>query len=42
MGDKRGTYRILVGKPMETDHLEDLGVDGNETSCSITHGIFLD
>jgi len=26
----------------ETDHLEDLGVDGNETSCSITHGIFLD
>jgi len=29
-------------KPTETDHLKDLGVDGNETSCSITRGIFLD
>ena len=28
MGDRRGAYRVLVGKPRERDHLEDLGVDG--------------
>ena len=27
MGERRGVYRVLVGKP-ETDHLEDPGVDG--------------
>jgi hypothetical protein len=28
MGDKRGTYRILLGKPEGRNHLKDLGVDG--------------
>jgi hypothetical protein len=28
MGEGRGAYRILVGKPEERNHLEDLGVDG--------------
>jgi len=28
MGDKRGIYRILVGRPEERDNLEDLGIDG--------------
>jgi hypothetical protein len=27
MGERRGAYRVLVGKP-EGDHLEDPGVDG--------------
>jgi len=27
MGERRGVYRVLVGKP-ERDQLEDLGVDG--------------
>jgi len=27
VGDRRGVYRVLVGKP-ERDYLEDLGVDG--------------
>jgi len=26
-GERRGTYRVLVGKP-ETDHLEDTGIAG--------------
>jgi hypothetical protein len=38
----KNLYRVLMRKPKETDHLEDLGVDGNETSCSVTHRIFLD
>ena len=28
MGDRRGVYRILVGKPEGKNHLEDAGVDG--------------
>ena len=28
MGDRRGAYRVLVGKPREGDHLKDLDVDG--------------
>jgi hypothetical protein len=28
MGEKRDKYRALVDKPVEQDHLEDLGVDG--------------
>jgi hypothetical protein len=28
MGEKRGAYRILVGRPEEGDHLGDPGVDG--------------
>jgi len=28
MGEKRGVYRVLVGKPKENNHLEDLSVDG--------------
>jgi hypothetical protein len=28
IGERRGTYMVLVGKPEETDHLEDVGVDG--------------
>jgi hypothetical protein len=27
-GDRRGAYRVLVGKPEERDYLEDIGVDG--------------
>ena len=27
MGERRGVYRILVGNPEGTDHLEDPGVD---------------
>jgi len=27
-GEARGVYRVLVGKPGERDHWEDLGVDG--------------
>jgi len=28
MGERRGVYGVLVGKPEERDHLEDPGVDG--------------
>ena len=28
MGERRGVYRVLVGKPRERDHLGDPGVDG--------------
>jgi hypothetical protein len=28
MGERRGVYRVLVGKPKEGDHLEDPGIDG--------------
>jgi len=28
MGERRGVYRVLVGKPEERDHLEDPGVYG--------------
>jgi hypothetical protein len=28
MGERRGTYRALVGKPEGRNHLEDPGVDG--------------
>jgi hypothetical protein len=28
MGDRRGAYRVLVGRPEERAHLKDLGVDG--------------
>ena len=28
MGEERGVYRILVGKPEEKNHWGDLGVDG--------------
>ena len=27
MGESRGVYRVLVGKPEERDHLGDPGVD---------------
>jgi hypothetical protein len=27
-GERRGVYRVLVGKPRERDHLGDLGLDG--------------
>ena len=30
MGERRGVYRLLVGKPEERDHLEDPGVDGRK------------
>jgi len=26
--ERRGTYKVLVRKPEERDHLEDVGVDG--------------
>jgi hypothetical protein len=28
MGERKGIYRVLVGKPEEKNHLEDPGVDG--------------
>ena len=28
MGERRGVYRVLVGKREERDHLEDTGIDG--------------
>jgi hypothetical protein len=28
MGERRGVYRVLVGKPEGKKHLEDPGVDG--------------
>ena len=28
MGEERGVYRVLVGKPVERDHWGDLGVEG--------------
>jgi len=28
MGERRGAYRVLVGKPVGKNHLEDLGIDG--------------
>jgi hypothetical protein len=28
MGERRGAYRALVGKPEGRNHLEDRGVDG--------------
>ena len=28
MGEERGVYRVLVGKPEGRDHWGDLGVDG--------------
>jgi hypothetical protein len=30
MGERKGTYRVLVRKP-KTDHLENLGIDGRIT-----------
>jgi hypothetical protein len=27
MGERRGVYRVLVGKPEEGDHLEDQSID---------------
>jgi len=27
-GERRGVYRVLVGKPEERDHLKDPGIDG--------------
>ena len=28
MGERRGAYRVLVGKPEGKNHLEDPGLDG--------------
>jgi hypothetical protein len=28
MGDRRGAYKVSVGRPKEKNHLEDLGIDG--------------
>jgi len=28
MEERRGVYRVLVGKPEGKNHLEDLGIDG--------------
>jgi hypothetical protein len=28
MGERRGAYRVSVGKPKRKNHLEDLDVDG--------------
>jgi len=29
IGERRSVYRVLVGKPEEIDHLEDLGLSGS-------------
>jgi hypothetical protein len=29
MGERRGLYRVMVGKPEERDHLGDPGLDGS-------------
>jgi hypothetical protein len=29
MGERRGAYRVLVGKPGGKSHLEDVGIDGS-------------
>ena len=29
-GETRGAYRVWVGKPEESDYLEELGVDGRK------------
>jgi hypothetical protein len=29
MGESRGVYRVLVGKPEGNSHLEDPGIDGS-------------
>jgi hypothetical protein len=29
VGDRRGAYRVLVGKPEGKNHLEDPGLDGS-------------
>jgi hypothetical protein len=34
-GEKRNAYMVLVGKPKEVDHLEDLDVDGKIISICI-------
>jgi hypothetical protein len=34
-GERRGTFKVLVGKPEETDHLEEAGVDGRTILKSI-------
>jgi hypothetical protein len=28
MGERKGVYRVLVGKPERRNHLEDTGLDG--------------
>jgi hypothetical protein len=28
IGEKKGAYRVLVGKPERREHWDDLGVDG--------------
>ena len=28
MGERRGIYRVMVGKPDDREHLEDPGIDG--------------
>ena len=35
MGKRRGPYRILVWKPGERDHLENLGGDGSVIFCKL-------
>jgi hypothetical protein len=29
VGERRGVYRLLVGKPEGKNHLEELGIDGS-------------
>ena len=35
MGERRGVYRVLVGKPEGKGHLEDPGIDGRIIRCII-------
>ena len=45
MGERRGVYSVLVGKPGGRNHLEDPGVDGRIISrriirkCDGGHGV---
>jgi hypothetical protein len=35
MGDRRGAYRVLWGNMRERDHLEDLGVGGDNIKMDL-------
>jgi hypothetical protein len=41
MGDRRGVYKVLVGKSETKDHLGDPGLDGSSGSGIWGHGLDL-
>lgn len=38
-GKRRDAYMVLVWKPKERDHLEDLGMDGRNYNGSVRSGV---